>query len=174
MSVTLISLDRVSNFNYSSFAPTDLQGYFEWSRKLSKLFKKMSRVTSIDPFLFKGFLFSLLLSYLPFMTSHGSFLQSLVDESTIYFRFFLGRWSSDFLLLPPRYLTLSSLFFNVGLSTKTPPPTIQCFLGRTAPINIYVNLVNCYIKIKCYDLVKHALNTNFLVFIYQFLPILFY
>ena len=39
--------------------------------RLENVSDKMSRVTSIDPSLFKGVSFPLLLSYLPFMTSQG-------------------------------------------------------------------------------------------------------
>ncbi len=39
--------------------------------------RKMSRVTSIDPSLFMVFPIPLLLSFLPFMTSHGSFFRTL-------------------------------------------------------------------------------------------------
>ena len=48
--------------------------------KIDKVAEKMSRVTSIDLSLFKGFPFPLLLSPLPFMTSHGSFFRHFVES----------------------------------------------------------------------------------------------
>ena len=57
-------------------------------RRLDKVEEIMSRVTSIDPSLFKGFSFSLLFSSRPFMTSHGSFVCK-------YFALIIGEMVSE-------------------------------------------------------------------------------